>query len=269
MENAKIEVDKCNYDQSDQNKYLTSNLEKNVLILNLNKFEGPIDVLLDLAKRQKVDLKDISIIDLVEQYLSFINKAKKLNLELATDYLVMAAWLAYLKSKLLIPVSEEENLSGEDLSEALAFQLRRLNSMREAATKMLNLNLLYRDRFVRGMPEGERAKISFEDNTSLNDLLLAYTSVLRSKSVDEKYNPSYKKLESVEAALIRLNKMIGDNKEWKQLSMFLPGHLINDDKIYNCSVLASTFSASLELVKTGTIELQQEKAFGTIMIRKK
>ena len=119
------------------------------------------------------------------------------------------------------------------------------------------------------MLEKEKEIITLEDNTCLNDLLLAYTSVLRKKANEEKYIPSYKKLESVESALIRLNKMIGDNKDWKQLSLFLPEHLIGEDRIYNRSILASTFTASLELVKSGKIELLQKQAFGHILIRKK
>ena len=119
------------------------------------------------------------------------------------------------------------------------------------------------------MLEKEKEIITLEDNTCLNDLLLAYTSVLRKKANEEKYIPSYKKLESVESALIRLNKMIGDNKDWMQLSLFLPEHLIGEDRIYNRSILASTFTASLELVKSGKIELLQKQAFGHILIRKK
>ena len=244
--------------------------EKAKFVLSLSKFEGPIDVLLDLARRQKVDLKDISIVELVDQYLNFIHSAKNLNLELAAEYMVMAAWLTYLKSKILLPnLSSEEDLSGEELSELLAFQLRRLETIREVSKKLFLNNLLGRDKFIRGMPEKEIENISFEDNTNLNDLLISYSSALRRNNSKDEYIPSYKKLESVESALIRLNKMIGEEKNWKQLSMFLPDHLLNEDLIYNCSVLASTFSASLELVKSGEIEISQKKAFGEIMIRKK
>jgi len=256
----------------DKESHLSNNEDlcpdKSELVISLDKFEGPIDVLLDLARKQKVDLKDISIIDLADQYIKFVNNAKNLNLELAAEYLVMAAWLAYLKSKLLMPENEEEVLSGEELSHALAFQLKKLNAMREVGSKLMKLNLLSRDRLVRGMPDKEKIKIHFEENTSLNDMLLAYASILRNKESSE-YALVYDKLETVESALVRLNKMLGNTKSWEQLSMFLPENMLTDDLIYNCSVLASTFSASLELTKSGNIELKQKKAFGKIMIRPK
>ena len=256
----------------DRESHLSNNddlcLDESALVISLDKFEGPIDVLLDLARKQKVDLKDISIVDLADQYIKFVNNAKNLNLELAAEYLVMAAWLAYLKSKILMPENDEEELSGEELSNALAFQLQKLNAMREVGNKLMQLKLLSRDRLVRGMPDKEKIKIHFQENTSLNDMLLAYTSILRNKESSE-YALTYDKLETVESALIRLNKMLGGTKSWEQLSMFLPENMLTDDIIYNCSILASTFSATLELAKSGNIELKQKEAFGKIMIRTK
>ena len=218
----------------DKESHLSNNddlcLDKSELVISLDKFEGPIDVLLDLARKQKVDLKDISIVDLADQYIKFVNNAKNLNLELAAEYLVMAAWLAYLKSKILMPENDEEELSGEELSDALAFQLQKLNAMREVGNKLMQLKLLSRDRLVRGMPDKEKIKIHFQENTSLNDMLLAYTSILRNKESSE-YALTYDKLETVESALIRLNKMLGGTKSWEQLSMFLPENMLTDDEV--------------------------------------
>ena len=255
-----------NEDDPQLSKNENINIGKDIFVLSLGEFEGPIDLLLDLARKQKVDLKEVSILDLADQYLDFINNAKNLNLELAAEYLVMAAWLAYLKSKLLMPTEDEGELSGEDLSFALSFQLRRLNAMREAGKDLFNLSLLNKDRFVKGNREKEKINLFFQDNTCLNDLLLSYTSILRAKDTSE-YSPHYKKLESVELALIRLNKMLSDNKEWEELSMFLPEHLFTKDIIYNRSILASTFSATLELVKSGKLELKQKQPFGKLFIR--
>ena len=136
----------------DRESHLSNNddlcLDESALVISLDKFEGPIDVLLDLARKQKVDLKDISIVDLADQYIKFVNNAKNLNLELAAEYLVMAAWLAYLKSKILMPENDEEELSGEELSDALAFQLQKLNAMREVGKKLMQLKFLSSDRLV-------------------------------------------------------------------------------------------------------------------------
>ena len=142
-----------NEDDPQLSKNENINIGKDIFVLSLGEFEGPIDLLLDLARKQKVDLKEVSILDLADQYLDFINNAKNLNLELAAEYLVMAAWLAYLKSKLLMPTEDEGELSGEDLSFALSFQLRRLNAMREAVKDLFNLSLLNKDRFVKGNRE--------------------------------------------------------------------------------------------------------------------
>ena len=236
--------------------------------ISLNSYEGPIDLLLDLARKQKVDLSEISILELAEQYIDFINKYHDLHLEIAADYLVMAAWLAFLKSKILLPEEEEEQLSGEELSDALRIQLSRLQSMREAGKKLFELDLLYIDRFPKGIISKEIKIINIEDNTNLNDLLFSYSNIIRSKNLND-YKPPIKKLETIESALKRLNKLLNNDKDWQQLSLFLPEDLDINDNIFNSSVLAATFSATLELAKKGKVEIRQLNPFGEIFIRNK
>jgi segregation and condensation protein A len=240
----------------------------NQFLLNITGYEGAIDLLLDLAKKQKVDLINISILDLANQYLDYVENAKKLNLELVSDYLVMAAWLAFLKSKILLPEEVIDEMSGVELSEALKLQLNRLQSMRESAIKLFDLNLLYKARFPRGMISEEKRIINTVDNTTLNDLLFSYTNVVRGHNMLD-YVPPRKKLESIESALKRLNKILSNNKEWEQLSLFLPESLSTEDKVFNSSVLAATFSATLELAKKGELEIRQLNPFGDIFIRSK
>ena len=240
----------------------------NIFSLNINGYEGAIDLLLDLAKKQKVDLINISILELANQYLDYVENVKKLNLEIAAEYLVMAAWLAFLKSKMLLPEEVIEEMSGEELSEALKLQLNRLQSMRLAAANLFDLDLLYQNRFPRGSISKNEQVINKIDNTSLNELLFSYTNIVRGHNLID-YVPTVKKLESIESALKRLNKILSTNKEWEQLSLFLPENLSSDDNIFNSSVLAATFSATLELAKKGELEIKQLKPFGDIFIRSK
>lgn len=237
-------------------------------LLNINGYDGAIDLLLELARRQKVDLSKISILELADQYLLYVKNIQKLNLEIATEYLVMAAWLAFLKSKILLPEEEVEEISGDDLSEALKLQLKRLQSMREAGYKLFTLELLYRNRFPKGMTSKAKEIIHTVDNTTLNDLLLSYSNVVRGTKLED-YTPPEKKLESIESALKRLNHILSINKDWKQLSLFLPDNLSSKDKVFNNSVLAATFTATLELAKKGTIEIRQLNPFEDIFIRPK
>ena len=247
---------------------INTDSKENSFLLNINGYEGAIDLLLDLAKKQKVDLINISILELANQYLDYVENAKKLNLELAAEYLVMAAWLAYLKSKMLLPEEVIEEMSGEELSEALKLQLNRLQSMRLAADNLFDLDLLYKNRFPRGSISKQDQVISKIDNTDLNDLLFSYTNIVRGNNLLD-YVPPVKKLESIESALKRLNKILSTNKEWEQLSLFLPESLSIDDSVFNSSVLAATFSATLELAKKGELEIRQLKPFGDIFIRSK
>ena len=192
------------------------------LIVNLDGYEGPLDVLLILAKSQKVDLMQISILQLTEQYLVFIAKVRERNLELAADYLVMAAWLAYLKSNLLIPREESgEELSAEEMAERLKLQLKKLEAIRQVSEKLMNLPRLGSDFFERGMPEGIRLIRTPEYYSSLYDLMKSYA--------DQRYKTAYSSMTierppvyAMEDALVRLQRMIGSVPEWTRLETFLP-----------------------------------------------
>ena len=252
-------------------------LSPDALLLNLDGYEGPIDLLLTLARDQKVDLAKISILALVEQYLAFIDQAHNLRLEIAADYLVMAAWLAYLKSKLLVPQSdddaEEEELSGEALAEALAFQLKRLESMQKIATKLFDLPQMGRDVFGRGR-HGAEADIKIKPiwQADLYDILSAYGSIARRQEYSE-YRPKEWPLMSTEEAYERLSTMLGKlprkGKEsvWAMLDSFTPDDL--KDALTKRSSAASLFTASLEMAKQGQLEIKQDGLFRPIYVRQK
>ncbi len=235
------------------------------LIVHLDGFEGPIDLLLDLARDQKVDLTKISILGLAEQYLTFIEEAQRLRLEVAADYLVMAAWLAYLKSRLLLPTSEDdEEPSGAELAAALSYQLQRLESMRIAAETLFARPLLGRDVFARGAPEGIRVITRPEYDATLFELLQAYGLTQRRRK------PAPLRIErtelfSMDDALGRLVSLVGKVLDWSTLSSFLPFG-IKDDLVRR-SAVASTFAASLELVRSGQAEIRQDQLFGPIFFR--
>jgi len=241
--------------------------ESEQLLLYLGDFDGPIDMLLNLARDQKVDLTKISILALANQYIDFIEKAQKLRLELAADYLVMASWLAYLKSRLLIPQEEvkTEEPSANELAEALQFQLRRLEAMRKVANDLFELPRLGYNVFARGNPEGLRTTYNTKYEMTLYDILNAYGDIeKRKKNSIYKLNPV--KLFSLEEAIERLESMLGKiPKEWVSLFMFLPGGL--DNKIIKRSAVASTFGGALEMAKRGLIEIQQEANYAPIYIR--
>ena len=235
------------------------------LIVHLDGFEGPIDLLLALARDQKVDLTKISILGLAEQYLTFIEQAQQLRLEIAADYLVMAAWLAYLKSRLLLPAGEDdEEPSGAELAAALSYQLQRLESMRTAAETLFARPLLGRDVFARGAPEGIRVSTRSIYDATLFELLQAYGSTQR------RQRPAPLRIEQMELfsmddALGRLAKLLGKVPEWSALSNFLPDGL--DDELVRRSAVAATFAASLELVRNGQAEIRQDNLFGPIFVR--
>lgn len=243
-------------------------LESEQLLLYLGDFDGPIDMLLALARDQKVDLTKISILALATQYLDFIEKARALRLEVAADYLVMAAWLAYLKSRLLIPQEENKQAepSAQDLADALQFQLRRLEAMRKVANDLFNLPRLGFNVFGRGEPEGLKTEYIAKYDMTFYDLLKAYGDIkLRQSNSVYKLNPV--KLFSVEEAIERVTNMLGGiPKEWVSLFMFLPGGL--NDRIVKRSAVASTFGGALEMAKRGLIQIQQEANYGPIYIRK-
>ncbi|MDE1174465.1 MAG: ScpA family protein [Parvibaculaceae bacterium] len=238
-----------------------------LLIVDLDGYEGPLDVLLALARNQKVDLTRISILALAEQYLVFINQARHLELDLAADYLVMAAWLAYLKSKLLLPPpDEEEGPSGEEMAARLAFQLQRLQAMRKAVEDLSARKRLGVELFQRGMPEGIRVvKTSLYDG-NLYDILKAY-SEQRVKNSVFNYQPKKLAIVAIEAARRRLEGMLGMMIDWSRIDVYLPKEYTHGP--LRRSALASTVSAMLELAKDGEIELDQAGAFGPLYVRKR
>ncbi|MPY74847.1 MAG: segregation/condensation protein A [Alphaproteobacteria bacterium] len=236
------------------------------LLLDLDGFEGPIDVLLALARDQKVDLTKISILQLANQYLTFIEQARELRLELAADYLVMAAWLAYLKSRLLLPSTEAdgEQLSAAEMAERLAFQLQRLEAMRNLGRALLERPRLNRDFFSRGAPEPLDIVNTPVYELSLYELLKAYGDFKSRDNITAlRIDPS--ELYSMETAIERLRGLVGDVPDWTVLSAFLPKGLRGG--LVTRSALAATFAASLELAKAGKLMLQQSACFAPLYIR--
>lgn len=242
------------------------------LLVNLEGFEGPIDILLELARNQKVDITKISILELARQYLEFIDRARELRLDLAADYLVMAAWLAYLKSRLLLPVQEKEDEpSPREMAEALQFQLRRLEAMRSMAQKLMKRPQLGQRVFARGMPENLRVKTDTVYDVSLYEMLHAYGEIQRRREGGGSYDVPSFSIVSMEQAMERLTNMLGalprkgNMSVWTTLHNLIPEGLA--DKLLCRSALASTFSAGLELVKQGRLEIRQDGAFKPIYLR--
>ncbi len=238
------------------------------LVLDLDGYEGPLDVLLALARKQKVDITKLSILTLADQYLLFIQKVKEKNLEIAADYLVMAAWLVYLKSKLLLPKEENnEELSGDELAARLQWQLRRLDSMREAAKKIMTRNRLGMDIFARGNPDEIKVIKNSVFNLSLYDILIAYSD-FNSRSQKKPYIKKKLFSHSIDDAMKWLSGIIGSPlPEWKLLESFIPNSIISNNE--KKSAITATFSASLELVKDGKVIIQQDKEFTPIYIKGK
>jgi len=235
------------------------------LVVDLDGFEGPIGMLLVLAREQKVDLTKISILALAEQYLKFIADAHELRLELAADYLVMAAWLAYLKSRMLLPdPPPDDEPSVAELAEALQFRLLRLEAMQQVGKGLMARPLLGRDVFAHGAPEGLKTVTKPVYAVSLYELLKSYGDH-RSRGEATVLHIRAPEYYSVDDALRRLSQMIGHSIEWRHLGAFLPPQLRTG--ILGRSALAATFVASLELTKTGEIELRQEEIYGPIFVR--
>jgi len=235
------------------------------LVLDLDGFEGPIDVLLTLARTHKVDITKISILGLAEQYLVFIQRAHALQLEIAADYLVMAAWLAYLKSRLLLPSTDDEDEpSGVELAARLAFQLQRLEAMRKAAGEIMERPRLGQDFYARGEPEPLVVDTTKEFNATLYDLLTVY-AVIRERQGASTLQISPAQLYSMDDALERLGKLLGHVPDWTTLSKFLPDNV--DDELMMRSAIASTFAASLELTRQGKLQLNQSQTFAPIYMR--
>jgi segregation and condensation protein A len=235
------------------------------LVVDVAGFEGPLDLLLHLARNQKVDLARISIQALADQYLVFIETARKLRLELAADYLVMAAWLAFLKSKLLIPKQPgEEGESGEELAAVLQFRLKRLEAMRDAAARLVNRNRLGRDVFQRGMPELVIVEKRNEWSATLYDLLTAY-AVQRQRQAIDRVKIAKRGVWSLKDARDLLTRMVGALSDWTALDQFLIEYLASPED--RATAIASSFAASLELIREGTLEARQEVAFAPLYLR--
>lgn len=238
--------------------------EDSALYLELDGWEGPLDLLLDLARRQKVDLRRISILELVDQYLAYIDRAGALKLELAADCLVMAAWLAYLKSAVLLPREEQEDPSPEELALRLQLRLQRLGAMREAAARLMARDRLGRDVFVRGAPEGLRVDRRNSWQCDWFALVQAYGQV-KARTAPVVHMVRDRMVMTLDSALSRVSSMLGVNLDWMELRDFLPPHA---DPRLRRSALASSFVAALELARLGKAELQQEEVFGPLHLRR-
>ena len=236
------------------------------LMVDLDEFEGPLDVLLTLARAQKVDVTKLSILRLADQYLEFIAVARRLSVEIAADYLLMAAWLAYLKSRLLLPDEEgADELSGPELAAHLAFRLQRLEAMRDAAAKLAQRDRLGRDVFSRGAPEGVRSIRHATWQVSLFELLSAYAGLKRSDA-PETLRVGRLETYSLEEALSRLTASLGRMAGgWERLESFLPPEFAGGLRLR--SAVASTFAAGLEMTRQGKASLRQERAFSPIYVK--
>ena len=237
------------------------------LMVDVEGFEGPLDLLLTLARQQKVDLAKISILALADQYLAFIEEARKMRLELAADYLVMAAWLAYLKSRLLLPEQHPaEGLSAEEMANALALRLRRLEAIRKFAEQLMNRPQLGRDVFQRGQPEPIAEIKHPQWSATLYDLLSAYASrrQIQSRSV---VHVAKRTVWSLAEAREALERLIGQSMDWSPLDQYLVAYLTNPAMA--ATVLASSFAAALEMIREGRLEAHQQGAFSPLYLRKK
>jgi len=233
------------------------------LTIDLDGWEGPLDVLLALARSQKVDLKAISILALVDQYLHFIEQARAIKLELAADYLVMAAWLAYLKSGLLLPRDPEIEPSPEDLALRLQLRLERLNAMREAGARLIARDRVGRDVFTRGAPEGLRTHRKALWQAEIYDLIAAY-GVITARTRPVMHIVAQRAVMTLEAALQRVSRLIGSAVEWDAIENFLPASATG---AFRKSALASSFVAALELARQGKVELRQKSPFAPLYLR--
>ena len=237
------------------------------LIVDVDGFEGPLDLLLSLSRAQKVDLRKISVLDLAVQYLGFIEKARELRIELAADYLVMAAWLAFLKSRLLLPPDPTmAGPTGDELAAHLAFQLERLQAMRDAAAKLMARDRLGRDRFVRGVTEDVTRRKTVTYSANLLDLMQGYARI-RTRDDFRPFVMDRDSVFTMEQALQRMQGLIGFLDHWTDILSYLPDGWTDDPKKRR-SATASTFAASLELAKEGKIVIRQDEIFSPIQIKR-
>ena len=243
-------------------------LAAEALIVDVDGFEGPLDLLLMLSRTQKVDLRRVSVLQLAVQYLAFVEQAKALRIELAADYLVMAAWLAFLKSRLLLPPDpDDEGPTGEELAAHLAFQLQRLEAMREVAARLMARDQLGRDFFARGLTEDVTRIKHVTHTATLVDLMQAYARI-RTRDEFRPYAFDRHHVFTMEQALERMRGLIGFAGDWTDLVSYLPEGW-GADPVRRRSATASTFAASLELAKQGQIEMRQAESFAPIAIRRK
>ena len=252
----------------EDNTSVADRLAAEALIVDVDGFEGPLDLLLTLSRTQKVDLRKVSVLQLARQYLAFVEKAKELRLELAADYLVMAAWLAFLKSRLLLPPDPtDEGPSGEELAAHLAFQLERLAAMRDVAARLMGRDQLGRDFFARGQTQMVERVRSVTYTATLLDLMQGYARI-RTRDEFRPFVMDREKVFTMEQALERMRGLMGFAGEWGDLMSYLPEGW-ESDPIKRRSATAATFAASLELVKEGHMVIRQSEIFAPIQLRKR
>ncbi len=238
-----------------------------IMYVDVAGYEGPLDLLLDLARRQKVDLSRISVLGLAEQYLGFIERVREKRIEVAADYLVMAAWLAYLKSRLMVPAPPgDPEPSGEMMAALLQFRLKRLEAMRQAAMLLVNRPRLGRDIFARGQPEPVVSERHHAFEASLYDLLKAY-AVQRERTVGQEYQLYVRSVWSLQEARDILTRLIGESMDWVPLDAYLTQYLTTPEQLRTAT--ASSFASSLELARQGQIELRQTLTFGPLLMRRR
>ena len=254
--------------ENDHRAMVADRVAAETLIVDVDGYEGPLDLLLTLSRTQKVDLRKISVLELAKQYLEFVERAKALRIELAADYLVMAAWLAFLKSRLLLPPDPSEaGPSGEDLAAHLAFQLQRLQAMRDAAARLMARDRLGRDFFPRGIPESVERTRRVTFSASLLDLMQAYARI-RTRDEFRPFVMDRENVFTMESALERMRELIGFAGDWTDIASYLPDGWSADPRRHR-SATASHFAAALELVKEGKLELRQTETFSPIQLRRK
>jgi segregation and condensation protein A len=238
------------------------------LVVDVEGFEGPLDLLLALARTQKVDLAKISVLALAQQYLDFIAEARRLRLEVAADYLVMAAWLAFLKSKLLLPAEKDEEgePTGAELAALLAFRLKRLHAMREVSAQLMTRKRLGRDVFARGTPEPIRITRKSIYEANVYDLLKAY-SQQRQRTAIRTWQIRQRTVWSLKEARAELERLLGIDCDWAPLDQLLAEFLVEPE--LRKTALASSFTATLEMTREGALEIRQAKSFAPLLIRRR
>ena len=248
----------------DEELFIAPVRDDEALNLSLDGWEGPLDLLLSLARQQKVDLHQISILALVEQYLSYLEEAKALRLEIAADYLVMAAWLAYLKSCLLLPKDPTVDPSPEELAMRLQLRLQRLDAMRDAGARLMGRDRLGRDVFARGDPEGLKLVRKSAWQVTPFELFSAYGRV-KARTAPAMHVVAHRAVMTLEDAIQRVSSLIGQALDWTTLEAFLPA---TSDPQYRKSALASSFVAALELARQGRLVIEQDESFGELLVKK-